>query len=194
MDMSLAPFVYAPPVDQLIQQLKFKRLLADARWLCDALADRRRDHPAPLPDLILPVPLHRWRLWWRGYNQAAVIARHVGRRLKVPVQLHNIGHSGARVHQVGLDARARRRAVRGAFDVRLDLRDRHVALVDDVMTTGATVHELAQAVRAAGARHIEVWVLARTPNRRGARAAVNRQRGPAGARRDDPASRHDSAS
>ena len=116
-----------------------------------------------LPDLILPVPLYRWRLWWRGFNQAAVIARHVGQRLRVPVHTRGIGHSGARVHQVGLDARARRRAVRGAFDVRLDLRDRHVALVDDVMTTGATLHELAQAVRAAGASRVEAWVLARTP-------------------------------
>jgi|TARA_R110001599_G_scaffold137710_11_gene316553 ComF family protein len=162
-DLSVAPFVYAPPIDQLIQRFKFQRVLGDARWLSDALAERRRDLPVPLPDLILPVPLYRWRLWWRGFNQAAVIARHVGQRLRVPVHTRGIGHSGARVHQVGLDARARRRAVRGAFDVRLDLRDRHVALVDDVMTTGATLHELAQAVRAAGASRVEAWVLARTP-------------------------------
>lgn len=166
MDLTLAPFVYAAPIDQLIQRFKYQRLLGDARWLADALADQRRDLPVPLPDRIIPVPLYRWRLWARGFNQAAVIARHVGTRLRLPVQLGGIGHGNTRLHQVGMDARARRRAVRGAFDVRLDLRDQHIALVDDVMTTGATIHELARAVRAAGASRVEVWLLARTPKGR----------------------------
>lgn len=166
MDLTVAPFVYAAPMDQLIHRLKYQRQLGDARWLADALADRRRDLPVPLPDLIIPVPLYRWRLWARGFNQAALIARRVGQRLRMPVQLGGIGHRNTRLHQVGMDARARRRAVRGAFDVRLDLRDRPVAVVDDVMTTGATIHELARAVRAAGAGRVEVWLLTRTPKGR----------------------------
>jgi ComF family protein len=166
MDFTLAPFSYRAPVDQLIQRYKYQRQLGDARWLAEALADQRRNHPVPLPDLIIPVPLSRWRLWWRGFNQAAVVARQVGSQLGIPVQLSGIGHRNTGLHQAGMDARARRRAVKGAFDVRLDLRDQHVALVDDVMTTGATIHELARAVRAAGANRIEVWLLARTPKGR----------------------------
>lgn len=166
MDLTLAPFVYAAPINHLIQRFKYQRLLGDARWLADALAEQRRDLPVPLPDQLIPVPLYRWKLWDRGFNQAAVIARQVGKRLRIPVQLGGIGHRNTRLHQVGMDARARRRAVRGAFDVRLDLRDQHVALVDDVMTTGATIHELARAVRAAGASRVEVWLLARTPKGR----------------------------
>jgi len=166
MDLTVAPFVYEAPIDQLIQRFKYQRLLGDAGWLADALADQRRDLPLPLPDRLIPVPLYRWRLWARGFNQAAVIARRVGKRLHIPVQLDGISHRNTRLHQVGMNARARRRAVRGAFDVRLDLRDQHIALIDDVMTTGATIHELARAVRAAGACRVEVWLLARTPKGR----------------------------
>lgn len=120
--------------------------------------------PLPLDqDVIVPIPLHRDRLRWRGFNQALPLAHALGRAGTVPVDPFVLARCRPTPPQVGLGAGDRRQNVRGAFVVRdrERARDRSVLLVDDVMTTGATAHECARILRAAGARHVDVVVLAR---------------------------------
>ncbi len=114
-------------------------------------------------DLIVPVPLHRRRLWWRGFNQAAILAEEISRRLKVPLDATAIVRKRATAAQTSRDHDARRRNVRRAFAVAKPARvaERAVLLVDDVMTTGATVDECARVLLEAGARSVDVFTLAR---------------------------------
>jgi ComF family protein len=114
-------------------------------------------------DLIIPIPLHRERLRWRGFNQALPLARAIGRASQCPVDPFVLARHRSTPPQVGLGADDRRRNVRGAFAVRHRerIRGRTVLLVDDVMTTGATAHECARVLRAAGARAVDAVVLAR---------------------------------
>jgi ComF family protein len=114
-------------------------------------------------DLVMPVPLHRGRLWWRGFNQAALLAAEVARRLERPLDLGTLVRSRATVSQTSRSRDERRRNVRGAFTVRRPHRvaNRRILLVDDVMTTGATADECARVLLAAGASRVEVFTLAR---------------------------------
>lgn len=160
-DATRAAFALAEPVHSALLGLKYHRQLADARWLAAALL--RPPAPDALPDALVPVPLHWRRLWRRGYNQAAVLANALAHPLQRPVLTRGIRRSRATPDQIGQRAAERRRAVRGAFEIALDLRGRHLAIIDDVMTTGATVFELARSLKAAGAERVEAWVIARTP-------------------------------
>jgi ComF family protein len=158
---------YQHPVDQLIRRLKYQGAIAHARVLGVLLATFIRESGEELPALLVPVPLHtaRWRA--RGFNQAAAIARYAGRMLEIPVMRHAVVRLRDTPSQTALDVHARRRNVRGAFAVRGDrpLRNLsaagHVAIVDDVMTTGSTVNELRHVLLAAGVRRVEVWAVAR---------------------------------
>lgn len=160
-DRAWAAFRYAEPVARQIVRLKFRARLAPADVLGALMAGRLARRPAPLPELLLPVPLHPQRLRRRGYNQALELARALARRL--PLRL--CASAARRVRPTGeqtrLDAAQRRRNVRGAFAVDAEVRGRHVAVLDDVITTGATIEELARAARAAGAAQVEVWAAAR---------------------------------
>lgn len=162
-DACLAPFLYAPPVDWLVSRLKFHGQLAAGRVLAGLLGDRLPSRGADRPELILPMPLHPARLRERGFNQALELARPLGRRLGVPVAPDLARRVRAGQPQSSL-AMARRRAnVRGAFGLTGILEARHVAVVDDVLTTGASADELARTLKKAGAESVEVWVVARTP-------------------------------
>jgi ComF family protein len=116
-----------------------------------------------LPDLLLPMPLHPARLRERGFNQAAEIARPLARRLGCPVALTTLVRDVDTAPQVGLPWHARAANVRGAFRCEEDLRGLRVAVVDDVLTTGATLHEVARCLKGRGAGWVENWVVARTP-------------------------------
>ncbi len=116
-----------------------------------------------MPEVLVPVPLHRARLAERGYNQALEIARVLSRGLGLPVDHGCCERILATLPQAGLDEGARRRNIRGAFSARRPLSWRHLAILDDVVTTGNTVEELARVLRRAGAARIEVWAVARTP-------------------------------
>ncbi len=115
-----------------------------------------------LPAIILPVPLHWRRLLLRGHNQAALIARTLGRRLGVPIEFDGTRRIRATRAQTGLDRATRRRNLVGAFACRVPVIERAVAVVDDVMTTGATLTAMARCLKAAGASEVHVWTLART--------------------------------
>jgi ComF family protein len=160
-DAAHAALVYDFPLDRLLPRFKFHGDLAAGRVLADVWCHRL---PASRPQALLPVPLHRARLRERGYDQALELARRVARACDVPVLADAVHRVRATARQSELAAGARRRNVRGAFAVTGTL-PMHVALVDDVMTTGATLRAVATALRRAGVGRIEVWVLARAPAR-----------------------------
>lgn len=159
-DTAVALFDYAPPLDGLVQQFKFGQGLYLARLFAGLLAERLAD--TPRPDCILPVPLHPHRQRERGFNQALEIARPLARRLGCRVDVTTCVRARATPPQTQLSAARRRRNLRDAFRLARPLAARHIALLDDVMTTGSTLAALAGLLRQAGAERIDVWVCART--------------------------------
>lgn len=155
-----ALYAYALPVDRMILGLKYGRRIDWARVLGERLATRIAASNSTV-DMIIPVPLHRRRLRERGYNQSLELARPVAARLGLPLGLRGVTRARATPPQTGLSATLRRRNVRNAFDVTRDLDGRRIAMVDDVMTSGATVDAFARRLKRAGAAYIEVWVVAR---------------------------------
>lgn len=160
-DAAWAPFRYAWPLDRLETRFKFGRDLAAGRALVHAW---QRERPHALPQLILPVPLHRRRLRERGYNQTLELVRPLAKALCVPYQrdvLFRTRHTDA---QTGLTAIERRRNLRNAFALREDVTlPAHVVVLDDVFTTGATLGECARTLKRAGVERVDVWALARAP-------------------------------
>jgi len=159
---AVALYRYAPPVDHFIRALKFQQQLGLAHLLGERLAQRLM-RGTSRPELIIPVPLHGARLRERGYNQALEIARPVARALGIPLDFRSLVRMRATAPQTGMTVAARRRNLRGAFALRDDtaVRNLRVALVDDVMTTGSTVQAAAKCLRAAGAKEVDIWVIAR---------------------------------
>jgi ComF family protein len=162
-----APFRYGHPLDLLETRFKFGGDLAAGRVLADLLVERAGIDAPARPALLIPVPLHVSRLRSRGYNQALELARPLAQALVIPLDHDLLVRTKATPAQTGLDAKARRRNVRGAFVLATPtvLPD-HVVLFDDVMTTGATLRECARTLRHAGASRVDVWALARAPQRR----------------------------
>ncbi|MCO6441127.1 MAG: ComF family protein [Nitrococcus mobilis] len=154
-----APFRYCHPIDALLKALKYGSDLAAARCLGDLLADYLQRRHVTVPDAVIPVPLHPQRLRQRGFNQALELAR----RLDAPLAPQMVRRRRATAAQTGLDRSERRSNTRGAFQVTARHVPAHVAVIDDVLTTGATVTELAKTLRQAGAEQVEIWVMARTP-------------------------------
>ena len=161
-DSAWAPFRYGWPLDRLETRFKFGGDLAAGRSL--AALWRGEPVPLPLPALIVPVPLHRSRLRQRGYNQALELARPLAATLGIPVQHDILQRTRDTSAQTELDRTARRHNVRGAFRMRegAALPD-HIAVFDDVMTTGATLAECARVLKRAGVRRVDAWALARAP-------------------------------
>ncbi len=161
-DRTWAAFRYAAPIAGAIVDLKFHGRLAPAHVVASLMSERLARRAEPLPDLLVPVPLSPSRLRRRGYNQALELGRGIARRLSLSLAPHAARRIRTTREQSRLDAADRRRNVREAFAVdAAAVRGRRVALLDDVITTGATMAELARAVRAAGAERIEAWAAAR---------------------------------
>lgn len=157
-DAAWTAFVLETPVQQGIHGLKYRGRLIEAARLGRLIAPQLPSRP----DLIIPVPLHRWRLMRRGYNQAGELARWITRLSGIPSDLRAATRTRPTPDQIGRTAAERRRNLRGAFRIERDLGGLQVALLDDVMTTGATLAELARACRRAGAARVEAWAMART--------------------------------
>jgi ComF family protein len=136
-----------------------------ARLLAQYLQDRLDNNELTRPDCLLPVPMARKRLRERGYNQALMLARWLSSDLNIAYDEHLLLRPHETVAQQALDAKTRKRNLLGAFALAPDaqVQGRHLALVDDVLTTGATAHSLARLLMNAGARQVDVYCLARTP-------------------------------
>lgn len=165
----VAPWTYSFPIDSLISRFKHQ-----ARWplghllahlLGQFLQHRYEDAALARPDCLLPVPLARKRLRERGFNQAAMLARWLNEDLNIPWDEHLLSRPRETVAQQDLDARTRKRNLHQAFALADDaqVKGRHLALIDDVLTTGATASSLARLLMDAGARQVDVYCLARTP-------------------------------
>ena len=161
-DAAWAPFRYEWPVAQLEARFKFGGDLAAgctlaSMWLASMA-------PARLPRAIVPVPLHRSRLRKRGYNQALEIARPLAKRFGIPLLRDALKRTRATEAQTELSALQRRRNVRGAFAADFDgAIPEHVAVLDDVFTTGATLAECVRVLKCAGVARVDAWALARAP-------------------------------
>ena len=160
-----APFAYAPPLDHYLHAFKYRgaRVLGRA---FGALIAPALQAPSAAVDALVAVPLHRGRLRERGYNQAFEIARALAREVGLPVLERGIVRSAATGAQTGRGARERLAGMTQAFRVRRALDGLDIAIVDDVVTTGATINALAAALRAAGARSCIAFAVARAPERR----------------------------
>ncbi|OBS08287.1 competence protein F [Acidihalobacter prosperus] len=157
-----APYRYAPPVDRLIAEFKFRGRLANARLLGELLVRAARADGRAPPPVLIPVPLHPRRLRGRGYNQSVELARPLARAFGSRLEVDCVRRLRATAPQMSLPAKRRRANVRGVFAMRGGCRlSGAVAVVDDVMTTGATVDELARVLLRAGAASVEVWSIAR---------------------------------
>ncbi len=162
------PWRFAFPVDALITRFKHQ-----ARWPYGRLLGERLAHHLehafadglPRPDLLLPVPLARRRLRQRGFNQAQMLADWLSRPLGIATDARVLDRVLDTLAQQQLDAATRRRNLRQAFAIATaaDVKGRHLALVDDVLTTGATAEALARLLKRAGAERVDVYCLARTP-------------------------------
>lgn len=181
----MAALVYEYPVDHLVRRFKFHNDLACGQLLAEELVHAVKQRlgqsalgqgalePGGLeqgrlkinsakPELLIPVPLHFFRRCKRGFNQAEFIANQLQRQCGIPVQRHllrRINHTSA---QSGLNRKARQKNLRDAFRCK-PLNGAHVALVDDVLTTGATLQECSRVIKRAGAGQVSVWVAARVP-------------------------------
>ena len=156
-ELTVAPFRYSPPLSGLVHQLKYHRKITCARILAKLLVNEIAQSPEPRPQLLVPVPLHWSRLLWRGFNQSVEIARHLSKDLQIPVDRTLARRIRKTSAQATLPIRQRKRNVKDCFDLRRPLHLRSIALVDDVITSGETVNQLAATLKQPGATLIQVW-------------------------------------
>jgi ComF family protein len=152
-------FEYRFPLDRLVHRFKFAGDLAVGRWLALRLAQRVAD---ARPDLVVAPPLTGSRLRERGFNQALEIAKVVARRVHARCDIDGLVKARETAPQPGLSRRERRANLRDAFRCRRDVDGLHVAVVDDVMTTGATLDAVSSVLKRAGAARVSAWCVART--------------------------------
>lgn len=166
-DAVRAAYWYQGPVAALIHQLKYDGKLHAARVLGHALAQTFSAGTLPLPDVIVPVPLHESRLRQRGFNQSVELIRATAKQLGIPLLIDGMKRIRVTQEQATLPAKQRRRNVRGVFAAPPNLyrQVKTVALFDDVMTTGHTVAEAARVLKAAGVERVVVWLGARATGR-----------------------------
>jgi ComF family protein len=165
----IAALRFESPADELVRRLKYAGVVANARVLGELLAHAVRQHGGELPKLLVPVPLHEARLRERGFNQAVAVARYTGRSLSIAHARHLVHRVRDTPSQTSLGVEDRQRNVRGAFAVaseraRARLRAAaHVAVVDDVITTGSTLEEMKALLLDVGVRRVDLWAVARAP-------------------------------
>lgn len=159
-DETIAPFLYLRTMRYLITGLKFGKQFKNARLLGMLLAGKIKEN-AELPDCIMPVPLHKSRYRERGFNQSIEIARILSEELAIPLDLYSCIRRKHTEHQTRLPSKQRRKNIRQAFAIAKSPNHKHIALLDDVMTTGATVSEMAKTLKRAGVERVDVWVCAR---------------------------------
>lgn len=159
-DGCIAGCMYAYPVDRMIKKLKYQARLDLVRPLCRPLIERIGLEGAPLPDCLVPTPLHGARLRSRGFNQAREIAAVLAQNLSLPVDDHLVRRYRHTAQQYNLSPEQRLENVRNSFIIIKSKGYERLAIVDDVLTSGATANELARLLKRSGAVHVQVWCAA----------------------------------
>jgi ComF family protein len=161
---TFALFHYQTPIDQLILGLKFNNRLVNARILGGLLANYLCDQyqSKDEPEAIIPVPLHSARLCERGYNQALEIARPIAKKLKIKIDYSSVVRIKDTSAQASLPAKKRRQNIKQAFSVEKIKSYKHVAVIDDVITTGNTAMELCKVLYQNGISKIDIWCCAKS--------------------------------
>lgn len=162
------PYLYQPPVDRLLWQFKFEGNLSVGKVLGQLLAQHIEENNNINADILVPVPLYWRRLFRRGFNQANELATTVGKILDIPIANNLIKRRYNTLSQQGLNRKQRHSNLAGSFAIRTDklrrlIKGKSIALIDDVVTTGSTVEEIAKLLKQHGAAEINIWCVARTP-------------------------------
>jgi len=160
----LTVFYYEEPISRMLINLKFNQQLKFASLLGSLVSEVVAAHykNKPNPEIIIPVPLHASRLKERGYNQALEIARPVAKKLNIYIDKYSCKRTKNTAPQLGLTEHDRQSNLHGAFQVTKLINAKHVAIFDDVVTTGSTVRELSLLLRKSGVEQVDVWCVAKT--------------------------------
>lgn len=158
-DATLAPFIYEEPFKELIIGLKFHEKLLKAKILASLFSNHIQSEN--LPDLLIPVPLHPSRLRERGYNQSLELAKELSTTLNITYDYKSCTRHINTARQSELPMDQKKSNVRGAFSCNRKFDRQHIAIVDDVMTSGHTVNEFARVLKKSGAGKVDIWVMAR---------------------------------
>lgn len=166
-DRTIVLYQYEQPAKKLILDLKFHEKLIHACLLGKLMAEKISQDMDARPDLIIPVPLHKKRIRTRGFNQALELAKPIAKQLQIPIDYRSVVRHKHTEPQLSLPLNQRAKNIKKAFALQGELSAKHVAIVDDVMTTGATVNALSQLLKANGVHRVDVWCCARTSKRVG---------------------------
>lgn len=159
----VAPFIYQHPLDRLVGRFKYRGDFAAGNALLQIWLAYLSASQTPLPELLIPLPLHWRRQWGRGFNQTIWLAKRLARSLLFQYDSSALWRCRYGVAQQALSRQQRLRNMRGSFVCRRELTGLRVVLLDDVVTTGATIEAASRALVAAGAASVDIWCLARTP-------------------------------
>lgn len=165
-DYGYSLFRYEGDIVSLVHQLKFSEKISCARTIGEMLLARLERELLPdqgRPDCLLPVVLHKARLRQRGFNQSIEIARVIAKKLGIPIDYETVVRQRSTVSQTGLNAQQRRKNIKGAFSVVTEIDYKHVLIIDDVVTTGSTVNELARVLKKNKVERVGVLSIARAP-------------------------------
>lgn len=160
-DNTEALFRYQYPVNHLVQTMKFRQGTNIANYLGKVMGEIIFMESTTVPDCIIPVPLHSFRLIQRGYNQSIELARPIAKQLGIYLDTHSCQRVLNTIPQTNLPAKKRRKNVRNAFSVTKKINYKHVLIIDDVITTGNTVNEVARVLHKAGVNKIDVLACAK---------------------------------
>ncbi|EXJ11628.1 MULTISPECIES: ComF family protein [Nitrincola] len=161
-DTTLATFRYVFPIDRLLPSIKYAKKTSHLGWLSSLMSEYILSKDLPLPDALVPVPMHPWDEIKRGYNQSSLLTHLISKQLTLPAHLGAIRKIKRTPHQKELNFIERQQNLIDCFRLNKPLPKR-VAIVDDVMTTGSTVNEISRLLKNNGVETVDIWVLARTP-------------------------------
>ncbi|WP_151704021.1 ComF family protein [Nitrincola alkalilacustris] len=162
-DRTLVPFHYQFPLNRLIPDIKYHKKPAALGWMSHVMAQYLESICTDMPELLIPVPMHRLNEARRGFNQSSLLAYQLSRHLQIPCDHRLLSKTRLTPRQMTLSAEQRRHNLKQAFAIHREPPE-HVALIDDVMTTGSTADELAQLLKERGAAKVDLLVMARTPS------------------------------
>ena len=169
-DSTLACFHYQPPVAQWIHNFKYQGNLGTGRLLLSELRQNIQTSEAPLPDLLVPIPMPRLRQWQRGFNQTQWLARQLSKSFNIPV-CQALYAASTQQTQAGQPRKNRLKNKRHGFTIPMkkavQLHGKYIALIDDVMTTGATLRNASKILKDSGACRVDLWIIARTAKQNG---------------------------